>query len=203
MNSSVQRTLPRRVYIGLLLGICLLPPLVAWVMYLNPGLAPRARVNRGELIEPPRLIGNAALKTLEGKTFQFKDLAGKWGLVWLIASPYGQACPEKLYQMRQIALALNKDRIHFERVVIVLNPRNRQLLDAYLKEYPGTWVITGPPDSLPKLVAQFLRPGDLKPGGSGGFYVIDPKGNLILHYLDEADPKDILKDLERLLKYSR
>src|SRR5205823_12386429 len=128
MNSSVQRTLPRRVYIGLLLGICLLPPLVAWVMYLNPGLAPRARVNRGELIEPPRLIGNAVLKALEGKTFQFKDLAGKWGLVWLIASPYGQACPEKLYQMRQIALALNKDRIHFERVVIVLDPRNCQLL---------------------------------------------------------------------------
>jgi cytochrome oxidase Cu insertion factor (SCO1/SenC/PrrC family) len=171
-------------------------------MYLNPGLAPRARVNRGELIEPPPLIGNAALETLEGKTFQFKDLAGKWGLVWLIASPCGQTCPEKLYQMRQIALALNKDRIHFERVVIVLDPRNRQLFEAYLKEYPGTWVITGPPDSLSKLAAQFLRPGDLKPRGWGGFYVIDPKGNLILHYLDEADPKDILKDLERLLKYS-
>ena len=36
-----------------------------------------------------------------------------------------------------------------------------------------------------------------------GFYLVDPFGNLVMRYEANADFKGILRDLERLLKYSR
>jgi hypothetical protein len=34
-------------------------------------------------------------------------------------------------------------------------------------------------------------------------YVVDPLGNLILRFPEDADPKRMIKDMSRLLKYSR
>ena len=33
-------------------------------------------------------------------------------------------------------------------------------------------------------------------------YVIDPMGQIILRYAPDADPRGILKDMERLLRYA-
>jgi len=35
-----------------------------------------------------------------------------------------------------------------------------------------------------------------------GFYLIDPLGNFMMRYEMTAEPKGVLKDLQRLLKYS-
>ncbi|MBS1172142.1 MAG: hypothetical protein H6R12_972, partial [Proteobacteria bacterium] len=34
-------------------------------------------------------------------------------------------------------------------------------------------------------------------------YLIDPLGNIVLRFPPHPDPKKMIKDLERLLKYSR
>lgn len=198
----MEKTPQRRVQVWLLLGICALPLLAAWMAYLDPALVPRGRVNRGELIEPPRAIPDVRLQTIEGKPFQFKDLTGRWGLVWLMAFPCGEDCPWKLYEMRQIALVLNKEQVHLERVVVPLDTHLSKQLGGQLKDYPGTRMITGPMSEIDVLAARFMAAGGLKPGEAGSFCVIDPQGNLILRYPDDADPRDMLKDLKRLLRYS-
>jgi cytochrome oxidase Cu insertion factor (SCO1/SenC/PrrC family) len=33
-------------------------------------------------------------------------------------------------------------------------------------------------------------------------YLVDPLGNLMMYYRPGADPRDIVQDLEKLLKYS-
>jgi cytochrome oxidase Cu insertion factor (SCO1/SenC/PrrC family) len=34
-------------------------------------------------------------------------------------------------------------------------------------------------------------------------YIIDPLGNLMMYYPPDADPSGMLKDLKKLLKYSK
>jgi len=38
---------------------------------------------------------------------------------------------------------------------------------------------------------------------STGIYLIDPQGYLMMHYSEETAPRDILKDLKRLLRVNR
>jgi cytochrome oxidase Cu insertion factor (SCO1/SenC/PrrC family) len=202
MSTSIEKTPQRSIQVWLFLGICALPLWAAWVVYLDPTLVPRERVNRGELIEPPRSMPDIHLHTLEGRPFQFKDLVGRWAILWLIGSSCDEDCPWKLYQMRQIALVLNQERVYLERLVVPLDPRLNSQLGRHLKDYPGTWMITGPASEIAALADQIRAAGGLKPGEPGSFCVIDPQGNLILRYPYDADPRDMLKDLKRLLRYS-
>jgi len=38
---------------------------------------------------------------------------------------------------------------------------------------------------------------------AGGFYLIDPHGNLVLYFSPEIEPRDMVDDMKRLLKLSR
>src|SRR5919106_5770145 len=98
MSTSIEKTPQRSIQVWLFLGICALPLWAAWVVYLDPTLVPRERVNRGELIEPPQSMPDIHLQTLEGRRFQFKDLAGRWGILWLISSSWDGDGSWKLYR---------------------------------------------------------------------------------------------------------
>ncbi len=49
---------------------------------------------------------------------------------------------------------------------------------------------------------QFATAAGLSTSQTDGLYLVDPLGNLMMRYDTNADFKGILKDLERLLKYS-
>ena len=38
---------------------------------------------------------------------------------------------------------------------------------------------------------------------AGGYYLIDPHGNLVLYFSPDIDPRDMVDDIKRLLKLSR
>jgi cytochrome oxidase Cu insertion factor (SCO1/SenC/PrrC family) len=38
---------------------------------------------------------------------------------------------------------------------------------------------------------------------AGGFYLIDPHGNLVLYFSPDIKPRDMVDDIKRLLKLSR
>ncbi|MDH3748200.1 MAG: hypothetical protein OER97_08325 [Gammaproteobacteria bacterium] len=44
-----------------------------------------------------------------------------------------------------------------------------------------------------------------KPAGlrEGGYYLIDPQGNLVMYFHPELAPRDMVDDIKRLLKLSR
>jgi hypothetical protein len=44
------------------------------------------------------------------------------------------------------------------------------------------------------------RPTGIAPGG---YYLVDPLGNLVLYFSPETDPSDMVEDIKRLLKQSR
>jgi cytochrome oxidase Cu insertion factor (SCO1/SenC/PrrC family) len=178
-----------------------LPMAAAWWFYLHPDQVPQARTSHGELVQPPRPLRDTQLLTLDGRAMRLSELRGKWTLVFFSASRCDEPCQRKLYEMRQIQLALGQDQERAQRLTIL---RDAAALDQFrqgLREYPGMWVLHGAPGAVIDLAAQFPS---LPSAGSapGGLYLVDPLGNLVLSYSPGANPRGILKDLQRLLKYS-
>ena len=116
-----------------------------------------------------------------------KDLHGKWVLVMFDAAECDASCEKKLYYMRQVRRAQGKDMDRVERL----------------------WVLTDAAKPRPNLfpVIEGTRFARLSPEGFPGdtgshIYLVDPYGNLMLRFPRDPDPSRMIKDLQRLLKYS-
>jgi cytochrome oxidase Cu insertion factor (SCO1/SenC/PrrC family) len=164
-----------------LLGIflaCAAPFVFGWAVWYF-GWATGAAGNYGELIEP---------RTLSGPPFV--ELRGKWVLVTFDTAVCDVHCERKLYFMRQVRRAQGKEETRLERL----------------------WVVTDAGVPRPELLAAFegtriaksLESRQAFPGEPvEHIYLVDPLGNLMLRFPRDPDPSKMLKDLQRLLKYSR
>ena len=165
----------------LLIGVICLAPFVlaalAYFLHWTPGNSG----NYGELIEARKLSGPP-----------LDALSGKWVLVMFDSARCDAYCEKKLYIIRQVRRAQGKDMERIERLWIVTDggvPR-QELLAAI----EGTRVVRVYDAALPKNF----------PGRAPDhIYLVDPLGNLMLRFPREPDPSRVIKDLQRLLKYSR
>lgn len=162
--------------------VCLAPVVVGWGAYLT-GWTPGTRGNYGELLTP-RPLSSSALAPVKGK----------WVLVSFDGSRCDAYCEKKLYYLRQVRRAQGKELERIERLWVLLDggePR-AELLSAS----EGLRTVR---ESEVRLAAQFPHAGELR----DHIYLVDPLGNLMMRYPREPDPSRMVKDLQRLLKYSR
>jgi hypothetical protein len=133
--------------------------------------------NYGELI-PPRTVGGPDLQPLRGR----------WVMVTFDSAACDAYCERKLYFMRQVRTAQGKEQGRIERLWVLTDsgvPRP-ELLAAM----EGTRISRSPPAGFPGNAVEHI-------------YLIDPHGNLMLRFPRDPDPSKMLKDLQRLLKYSQ
>lgn len=168
-----------RATLVLIALVCAAPVVLAtlaWYFEWSPGNPG----NYGELL-PPRPLAGAP----------FDRLRGKWVLVTFDRSACDAACEKKLYFMRQTRRAQGKEQGRIERLWLVTDDgRPRAELLAAIE---GTHLAPAPA----ALTGAF--PGNR----TEHIYLVDPQGNLMLRFPRDPDPKGIIKDLNRLLKYSR
>lgn len=111
-------------------------------------------------------------------------LKGKWVLVTFDAAACNAACEKKLYIVRQVRRAQGKESDRIERL----------------------WVVTDGGKPRPELVAAIegshIAAAELDFRGDD-IYLVDPLGNLMMRFPRDPDPSKVIKDLQRLLKYSR
>jgi hypothetical protein len=165
-----------RVKLLLVFLACAAPFVLAWAAW-HFGWAPGAAGNYGELIAPRPLAGEP-----------LQALRGKWVLVSFDRAACDAYCERKLYYMRQVRRAHGKDHGRIERL----------------------WVLTdgGAPRAELLAAIEGTHVSRVSPGGFPGersdhIYLVDPLGNLMMRFPRDPDPSRMLKDLQRLLKYSR
>lgn len=179
------------------------PILFAYVM-LQKGAAHQLRTtNHGDLITPPVNVSNIPLFNIgENKPFSGKALNGKWWLVYASPSKCQQTCHEILYNMRQIRTSLGKDSPRLERLFIAHPDCPQSVCETYLGEnYPDmirSNIATKDYETLFNQISN-SNARDMV----GEVYIIDPHGNIMMHYDADMEPKSILSDLKRLLKVSK
>lgn len=183
-----------------LIAVFAAPILATWFYFFFPEYLPKARSNRGEILRPAVALPEGLdLRTLEGDVFDPASLEGAWTLVYLAAGSCERACIDHLMQIRQIRLALGEGRKLVERLLLIGEPTGP--VEQVLMEdaFAGMGVAQTDEGGLAALLGAL----DAGPEALGRVYLLDPQGRLAMRYAADAPPKDILKDLERLLKGSK
>ena len=194
----------RRVLVGI--AVMFFAPL-AVCFYLYYGHAdwhPGGRVNTGDLVNPARPLPSLALPRLGPGNTNPNFLKGKWTFLYVASGPCSDACLKRLYDTRQIRIALDRDMNRVQRVLIA----DADCCDArFMREqHPDLITVRDDATAAPLLA---LLPGLEAQSASGTgasraprVYLIDPLGNLMMSYAPEAKAKGMLEDMKRLLRLS-
>jgi hypothetical protein len=185
----------RRVLVALALLFFAPLGLAFYLYYGHSNWHPGGRVNTGELVEPARPLPALTLPLDGGGSTDPNFLRGKWTFLQVSSGPCGEACRTRLYDTRQIRVALDRDMNRVQRVLIA----GDDCCDAQFLRQQHLDLITVRAGAA---VAPLLA---LLPDGAGGeprVYLIDPLGNLMMSYSAAAKPKGMLEDMKRLLRLS-
>lgn len=171
--------------------IFLLPFTIAKTMHLL-NVHPTS-YSYGKLIQPPQALTFPNLQDPKGTAFTAQQWLKKWNIVTIDATDCQGPCQAQVYLLRQINIALGKDASRVRRVLIAHASGNSETLIDLQKQNSDLIILTGKDSQMEQLMNQF---GAVK----GSIYLVDPKGNLMMHYPPDAKPKGILVDLKKLLK---
>jgi cytochrome oxidase Cu insertion factor (SCO1/SenC/PrrC family) len=113
-----------------------------------------------------------------------------------------QTCHDTLYHLKQIHTALGKNTSRLQRLFIAHPNCQKSVCEQYLGEnYPDM-----------KKVRMTLKDFDTLLGAHsnaevkemvGEIYVIDPQGNIMMHYSADMEARFILSDVKKLLRASK
>ncbi len=148
--------------------------------------------NYGELIAPRKVevIG----KGVDQQPAALSKFEGKWRFVIFDAGYCDEQCQRKLLYTRQIRLAQGREQTRIERIWFIDDPDAPNPKHAAL--YGDAHIIAL---ASPAAAAEFQAKGSARQY----IYLVDPHGYLMMRYSADPDPAKMIKDLQRLLKYSR
>lgn len=176
----------------LLIAIVFFGPLLvaAWLYYGGYFAGSAERTNHGALLEPIMSLRDALP---ESGLHAYSE--GRWLLLYADTGACGAGCREALYTTRQSRKMLGQEMDRVARVFLHGGtPPDTVFLTA---EHQGLITITDA--SLNRLLDN-KRPAELP---AGGYYLIDPLGNLVMYFQPDLDPSDMVDDIKHLLKLSR
>ncbi len=171
--------------------VCVLPLVASYALYFL--WRPDSTVNYGQLLTPQALPAEA-LESVKGEPFDFARIKGRWTLVLTDGGECNARCEKLLYYIRQVRKAQGEHQERIERVWLIDNSTapKPQLLDAI----EGTHVVKAAGSAT---LAALVR----DPAHARAIYLVDPLGQVMMRYPDDPDPKKMIKDFQRLMKYSR
>jgi len=187
----------------LMFMVFIVPILSAVVVYNIKGLQPPGMTNYGELVSPARPLQPFRLNLPDGSMLDVEKLKGIWTLVSFAPGDCGPICQQNIYKMRQVRWSQGDQMNRVQRLLVFVNQASTDTLATVINEYPGMMVATGSPENTGRLASQFRIKGQPAAETGDNIYVIDPLGNLMMSYPRDADPSLMLKDLKKLLKFSR
>lgn len=190
---SVAATRAGRWKMLLLLLVCASPVVASYLTYYV--IRPQGRTNYGELIQPQRSIPALSGVNAQGQSVPLASLKDQWLLVSVADSACNERCQQHLYLQHQLRETLGREKDRLDWV----------------------WLRTGAADLSPALreatesamvlhlerseIASWLEPA----AGAqleDHLYVVDPLGNWMMRFPADLDPKQVQRDLNRLLRAS-
>lgn len=180
-----------RIQLLLVAAVFLGPLAIAtWLYFGGQGLTPDGRTNNGALLEPIINLTDALPESpLHART------DGHWSLIYENSAACDAACEYSLYTLRQSRLMLGKEMDRLLRVFLHGNTPPDTVLLA--DEHQGLITLQ---DSALSALLETKRPTDL---ASGGYFLVDPLGNLVLYFRPDIEPSAMVEDIKHLLELSR
>ena len=202
-KSKKQPMDPRLTLILLVLAF-VVPVGMAIVLHsIGDGYKTPVTTNWGNLVTPVRPIANFSTTTLDEKQFNREMLNGKWTMFYIDSAGCNESCFNNLYTIRQSRLGMGGEKDRVQRVMLLVDDGNNSQLDKIVNEHVGMNIFRLDKEVMSKVLKNFEFEGLADADKAQRIYFIDPLGNLMMHYESDISPRGVVKDLERLLKYSR
>lgn len=163
--------------------------LAAWLYYGGHFAAAGRSSNHGALLNP---IVN--LRETLPESELLAEGEGRWILLFAQESECGKTCRDALYTLRQGRLMLGKEQDRLVRGFLHGDtPPDTVFLAA---EHQGLISL-----QEPRLVSLLnnKKPGEL---ADGGYFLLDPLGNLVMYFPPDMNPSEMVADIEHLLRLS-
>jgi len=178
-----------------LLIIFLLPLVVATALFQFRDTLPLPDPkSHGELVQPVRQLAPFSITDNAGGQITLDVLQGKWTLVYVDATGCDLECQASLFKMRQARLALGEDMSRIARLFLLDGDSRTAQVVEILEEHPRMMVAETDRQAVEEMFGE---------DPEGQIFLVDPLGNVMMRYDSGATTKGILKDIQRLLKYSR
>ena len=171
--------------------------IVSTVWYYS-GYGPEEKVNYGRLLSDPIDVGTLDLE-LDYQNLNVDSMERKWMLVHFINDACLESCADLIYVARQVNVLLARQQTRVKRYIaapIEVKPK----LENFFTTYQDLNFIEVKDQST--TIQEFKKNG-IDPFAQPNMFVIDPIGNIILHYYGEVDGKKLLADLKKLLGASK
>lgn len=155
--------------------------------------------NRGTLLSPPLPLQELELRDHKQVLFRFRqDSEAKWRLLLPAQSLCKKDCEQLIHYLGQIHIAMGKYTNRIERIYLGTEHKQMVALQAQLGE------------KHPQLKFLYTRGANftslLESSGLATnapvYYLVDPQGWVMMSYSQDANGKDVMADLNFLLKNS-
>jgi hypothetical protein len=177
----------------LLLLVCASPVIASYLTYYV--IRPEGRRNYGELIDPQRPLPAIVGLDASGAEVPLTRLRDQWLFISVADSACDKVCEKHLFLQRQLRETLGKDKDRLDWVWLRTGARE---LTAPLREATSTATVLH--------VDAAALAGWLAPAAGHRLeehlYLVDPIGNWMMRFPADADPRQVKRDLDRLLRAS-
>ena len=157
--------------------------------------------NFGEFVDPAVSMTDLSLKAADGSPWVFSEQKIKWRLIIPGMGKCIDQCRDLLYTTRQVHISLGKYSRRFERVYIALDNEIDPETQSYMEEHPFLSVVYGKQEELEQLLKGTNAPL-FTAGASLRAYLVDQEGLIMMSYSLANDGKEMIEDIEHLMKYS-
>ncbi len=190
-NPGTRRPRRWKLSLTLVLGLPLGLMLLAWLMYKTGLGVPQLRHNHGILLSPPFQAAPALPLYEQG-----------WTLLLPAPGVCAEDCRQRLYRTRQVHVALGREAWRLQRLHwATTNAPTREESEFLRREHPGIRVHHQVP--APEWSAQVGRDPGVTGRWDDYFYLVDPRGFLVMAYKNTDSGAGLLEDLRFLLRISR
>lgn len=172
--------------------------LATFVYYTRIGLPDGTR-NKGELVSPPLQINALPLRDATDQPLKFEAQRDVWSFVVMFSPQCDDFCRQQIWETRQTRTALGKYQNNIQRVWLVAGGKpDIHTLDWLTKEHGDMKLLYVDDSARDAWLQGSMVSQDMLRGAR--FFLVDPRGFLMMRYTSDDTYKDVITDMKFLLK---
>lgn len=173
--------------------------MTAYYFYITGNHIRTETHNYGVLLTPPKQIEELAIRN-QGVDYSVIPGGDKWTFLVIGSAHCDASCQQKLYLSRQIKEALGKYSARINTIYLSVDGGvDTATASLFANDYAGHELLVTDADKARAWFAKNEPEVDML---SPSFYVIDPRGWVMMYYREHNTYKEVIKDMKFLLKNS-
>lgn len=197
-NMSEQQIRTNKFKLLGIFAVALVPVALAFVMYFGGFALPSNKTNKGDLIWPP--VEASVLGSGSGTLEALVSSKPNWYLMLSGAGVCDERCEELAHTIRQVNVSMGREMERVSRVILSETMMSDPVM--LREKFPELMFAKAGSEQLTKFESIVSDQGAVVESGVWSVWLVDPLGNILIHYGSAHDGYDMIDDLKKLLKLS-